>query len=304
MRFYHKYLHIVRTCGMLKQIMHREAFGMWDFDVRRRDSDEWYMEKPHFHEQLEFLLPLSCGGRLFADRQSWPLRRGVLFYLGEGALHRSFGRGGRGYSRYVLHVPRRTLERLQAPQLASLLSDPGCVSLSPEQFALCRRLLSDMASQQAGEGALLRRRAAFLAFLAFVHTLPLPSPAPGAGGGAGDDAVHRVLCYVRENLRGDLSLDELARRHFMSKSTLCRRFKAATGFSVGEYVICCRVQRARTLLRQGLSVQRAGEEAGFGDNAHFIRTFKRLSGMPPGRYAKAARAAAGKGETFHEQLLH
>ena len=65
--------------------------------------------------------------------------------------------------------------------------------------------------------------------------------------------------------------------------------KAATGFSVTEYIIHCRIQYARTLLSRGCSVQQAGENAGFGDNAHFIRTFRRITGMTPGQFARSSR---------------
>ena len=53
-----------------------------------------------------------------------------------------------------------------------------------------------------------------------------------------------------------------------------------------EYVILCRVRYAGTLLRRGVSVREAGEAAGFGDNAHFIRSFRRITGTTPGRFAK------------------
>ena len=51
----------------------------WDFEVvHKRDESSWYMERPHFHEGFEILLPLTCGGSMFVDRQAWPLRRGLL----------------------------------------------------------------------------------------------------------------------------------------------------------------------------------------------------------------------------------
>ena len=66
----------------------------------------------------------------------------------------------------------------------------------------------------------------------------------------------------------------------------CRVFKSATGFSVMEYIIYSRVLRARQLLKEGISVQQAGEMSGFSDNSHFIRTFGHLTGTSPGRYAR------------------
>ena len=95
-----------------------------------------------------------------------------------------------------------------------------------------------------------------------------------------------ILDYIRDNLSEPLSLDQIASQFFISKHYLCRVFKAATGFSVMEYIIYSRVLRARQLLQEGTSVQQAGELSGFSDNSHFIRTFGHLTGVTPGRYAK------------------
>ena len=53
-----------------------------------------------------------------------------------------------------------------------------------------------------------------------------------------------------------------------------------------EYIIYSRVLKARQLLKEGVSVQQAGELSGFSDNSHFIRTCGHLTGTSPGRYAR------------------
>ena len=98
--------------------------------------------------------------------------------------------------------------------------------------------------------------------------------------------VSPILDYIRDNLAEPLTLDQIAGQFYISKHYLCRIFKAATGFSVMEYIIYSRVLRARQLLQEGISVQQAGELSGFSDNSHFIRTFGHLTGLTPGRYAK------------------
>ncbi len=98
--------------------------------------------------------------------------------------------------------------------------------------------------------------------------------------------VEPILEYIRQNLSESLNLDQIASNFFISKHYLCRVFKAATGFSVMEYIIHSRILRARQMLQEGHSVQEAGELSGFADNSHFIRTFRSLTGTSPGRYAK------------------
>jgi transcriptional regulator GlxA family with amidase domain len=45
-----------------------------------------------------------------------------------------------------------------------------------------------------------------------------------------------------------------------------------------------RVRRAKSLLRAGLPIALVAAEAGFYDQAHLTRHFKRIVGLTPGRY--------------------
>lgn len=261
----------------------------WDIEVQRRDSDRWYMERPHFHEGFELLLPLTCGGNIFIDRQAWPLRRGLLFLIDSSAPHRSFSRRRCAYSRYVLHFSQEALEEENALFIAERLSGGSRgVELGRENFERCLRLFEELDQHKTDTAGTLHRRSAFLGILALICDLWTGDPSSLLPENPPDAVAAAAIGYIRANLGRHLTLDELAGECLMSKSTLCHRFKEATGFSVGEYITHCRVLRARALLRRGVSVQEAGERAGFGSNAHFIRTFKRLTGASPGQYAKTA----------------
>jgi transcriptional regulator GlxA family with amidase domain len=50
-----------------------------------------------------------------------------------------------------------------------------------------------------------------------------------------------------------------------------------------------RVRHARFLLRTGLPIAHTATEAGFYDQAHLTRHFKRIVGIPPGQYTRDAR---------------
>lgn len=100
------------------------------------------------------------------------------------------------------------------------------------------------------------------------------------------ERVVPILEYIGENLSEPLCLEQIATHFYVSKPYLCRMFKAVTGSTVMEYIISCRIEKACQLLMQGYSVQRAGELSGFYDNSHFIRTFGRMVGNSPGKYAK------------------
>jgi len=258
------------------------------FHAYCRSSEYWDMTQPHFHAELEILFPLTDGGSIFIDSTPYPLQKGSLFVMDAAMLHRSFSHQQTDYTRCVLHFPLSAVQQLGIHTLPALLAEKGCCAhLTQEEFALCHHLFQQLISPRDTLSDALLHTAAFVRLLALVvdkwETLPLVPPS------CTDSVIADVVAYIRTHLTAALTLDELATQFYLSKSALCHRFKAATGFSVIDYVIHCRVQHARTLLASGCSVQHAGEAAGFGDSAHFTRTFRRITGLSPGQFSRSAR---------------
>lgn len=258
----------------------------FSFTAYRRTNTYWDMSLPHFHSEWEILFPLTDGGSIFIDSTPYPLRRGSLFVMDAAVLHRSFSHRQGEYTRCVLHLPAATLQ-----QLGMHAPDTGrscCLPLNEEEFTLCADIFDRLVQPESSLSDSLLRTAAFVRLMALVAQ-KWSSDAPDTSHFPSDSAMDAVIAYIRSHLAEPLTLDSLSDACFLSKSTLCHRFKCATGFSVMEYIIHCRVQHARALLGRGWSVQQAGEASGFGDNAHFIRTFRRITGMTPGQYARSLR---------------
>ena len=92
------------------------------YQVKLNRDDNWHMDRPHFHEDIEILLSLSDGGDFFIENELYPLSWGELFLIGDATLHKSFSR--QSYRRYVLHIAPSTLEELSMPQIDFLLPAP------------------------------------------------------------------------------------------------------------------------------------------------------------------------------------
>ncbi|MEQ9813856.1 MAG: helix-turn-helix domain-containing protein [Azospirillaceae bacterium] len=106
-----------------------------------------------------------------------------------------------------------------------------------------------------------------------------------------DDArIRAVEEHLHANMAADLAIDAIAREFGMSRRTLIRRFKAATGTVPATYLQRLRVAAARRLLEDGApSISRVAEAVGYGDQASFRRVFKQLSGMTPADYRQRYR---------------
>lgn len=90
--------------------------------------------------------------------------------------------------------------------------------------------------------------------------------------------------FIRGHCTDTLRLEDIAAAVQLSPSYLIRTFKAHYGLTPHRYVIDCRLQRAREGLRRGDGIAEAAAQAGFADQAHLQRLFKRALAATPGQY--------------------
>lgn len=100
--------------------------------------------------------------------------------------------------------------------------------------------------------------------------------------------VRDIAIYLQGHTDENMTLDDLAKKFFMSKSYLTRVFRNVTGFSVVEYITYNRVQKAQQLLRStDTSITDIAEMCGFGNITYFEKVFKQMTGYSPGKYRKS-----------------
>ncbi|MFY1633436.1 helix-turn-helix transcriptional regulator [Solwaraspora sp. WMMB335] len=86
-----------------------------------------------------------------------------------------------------------------------------------------------------------------------------------------------------------LTLDEAAALLHFDPAYLVRAFNREFGMPPHRYLTAGRVDRARRLLLDGVSVGVAATTAGFFDQSHLTRHFTRIVGLTPGRFATSSR---------------
>ena len=94
-----------------------------------------------------------------------------------------------------------------------------------------------------------------------------------------------VLEYIHEHSDQNPSLLEMAKQVQMSPYYFSRLFKQSTGLSPHQYLISHRVQQARRMLTTtALSIAEIAVQAGFTDQSHLARHFKRQLGVAPSQF--------------------
>lgn len=91
-----------------------------------------------------------------------------------------------------------------------------------------------------------------------------------------DKKIVEIIQYLNYHLTEEISIDGLADRFFVSKYHMMRRFKAETGYTIGNYINQKRLLYARELLKQGESVTKVYLDSGFKDHSTFVRAYKQM----------------------------
>ena len=105
-----------------------------------------------------------------------------------------------------------------------------------------------------------------------------------------NDTKHQaVLCqvfaYIQGHLSEKLTLDQIARQVYLSKSYLCRILREELDTTFTEYTNRLRIERSKLYLqRSSMSLTEIACAVGFEDQSYFTRIFKRQVGVPPGKY--------------------
>ena len=99
--------------------------------------------------------------------------------------------------------------------------------------------------------------------------------------------VEEICDYMRQNIYGRLTLDDLTERFHFGKSFLCAQFKKTTGSSPIDFYLDLKLAEAKRLLREDdLTVTEIAEKLGFESNEYFSRYFKKRVGHSPRDFKK------------------
>jgi AraC-like DNA-binding protein len=242
--------------------------------------------RPHAHE--EFFIALTDAGL------ATPTYRGDSHVVGPGDLivlnpeeaHAGGPPAERSWTYRALYPGPDLMRRIVAEFRAGTPALPefgGNVVRDPEVAARLRRF--HQLSESSGASRLEREAYLAEALVALVGRYAAPALALTPPG-----RERRAVClsreYLEEHAGENVTLAALARCSGLSAFHLCRVFRDAMGMTPHAYQTQVRVRRAKALLRAGMPIPLVAAEAGFYDQAHLNRHFKRLVGVTPGRYAK------------------
>jgi len=93
--------------------------------------------------------------------------------------------------------------------------------------------------------------------------------------------------YIKERYRDPLTLEEVSSFVGFSPSYFSTLFKKESGVNFQDYLCEIRMQQAKELLKQtNMNISQICEQVGYSDLKHFIKCFRKTTGLKPNEYRK------------------
>jgi AraC-like DNA-binding protein len=102
------------------------------------------------------------------------------------------------------------------------------------------------------------------------------------------EGLNRARAMIAADPAKRHSLDTLEKIAKLDRWTLARQFRAAFGTSPSRYRTMRQVNIVRRLIHSGVPLVEASLRAGFADQSHMTRQFKKAFGLAPGHWVTAA----------------
>lgn len=165
--------------------------------------------------------------------------------------------------------------------------DLGAMSDAPQVRTLLELMIGELKREQPGHYAVVNH----LAYLLFVEVIRQQirggAIASGLLAALFDERISRAL-EVIHNLPGEpWSLDALASKAAMGRSSFAKRFNELVGMPAMQYLLHWRMQDASSqLANTQLPMVDIAERCGYESEAAFRKAFKKATGQTPGSVRK------------------
>lgn len=237
---------------------------------------------PHRHDTYAIGLT-TAGVQAFRYRgRAWACRPGELHVLHPDELHDGRAATAAGFVYRMVYVDPARVQQALGGRPLPFVAEP----VRAAGTALAEGLWSLDDAGEPGPIDPLRE-----AELVAAATALLVAAAGGPGADARPTLALAGLSRVRERLldapANAPAIDALEALAGLDRWTLARQFRAAYGTSPSRFRVQRQVDLARRALQAGASIADAALAAGFADQSHFTRQFKRVVGLPPGRWRAA-----------------
>lgn len=243
-------------------------------------KDQTNKEFPyHYHDFHKVVIFISGKAAYHIEGKVYQLKPWDILLVSRHSIHRPEIDSSVPYERFILWIQNDLpwQELLKCFQKANDRSY-NLVRLHSALQEKMRDILSELenSAKSDGYGKDILTQSLFIQFMVYLNRIFLEKQYIfDKKSFSFDSQIANILQYINHNLNGDLSVENLSSRYYISKYHLMRKFKEETGYTLHNYIINKRLLMARTLISQGMPVTKAALESGFSEYSTFSRAYRK-----------------------------
>lgn len=280
----------------MEQIVFRGGIEGLDVEQVIRDHD-YSMITRHFHDTYELYYLLEGQRYYFIDKQTYLVKAGDVVLIRPNQIHKTSMAGGSYHNRILFQISSRLMDPfLKACGMGNMkdvyAEDAMIISIpDSEQKEFTELIIQiqkefDDRPRQYLAGIKLKMAQLLLYLTRYQKKASFQQESQKVQTWK-HQKVHEVADYLLNHPQSQESLEQLARRFYISKSYLSRIFREITGFSVNEYKNVNRIKRSQQLLiHSEYSVTEISDLMGFENLTYYERVFKKYAGTTPLKYRR------------------
>ncbi len=242
--------------------------------------------RQHFHNAYQILYIKSGGTKLNINGVNYPAGEGTLVFMSPFRNH-FFEFEGESAERYELLINSSVAEKcIQNAVLMSVFQArpdvESCMVETGEKNEMVEALIREIVNEYDHEAeftnevqtANLYKLLTFV-FRSFEGLRDFAQSQP-------EKHINLIRKYIEEKYSEAISVEEIAEVFHINRYYLTHRFKRVTGYSPKQYMLLCRIAKARQMLSaSNVSIMEIAGRCGFGDASNFSRQFRAETGYTP-----------------------
>lgn len=280
---------------MENQVSNRRGYLNEDFHIfHLKDQRDMEFEF-HHHEFNKITILISGNAAYLIEGKTYKLKPWDIILINSNEIHKVIVDSKEPYERIIIWINSEFLQRhkngeddLSSCFYITEAEKNNLLRLNFEELNKLKAILDQFEEAQKSSefGAKVLRNCLFLQLMVFINRTLINGKRQGSLGVEFDENINRILDYINSNLSGDLSIEKIAERFYISKYYLMHSFKKQTGYTIHNYIVKKRLIMASSLIKEGRSVTEVCTECGFEDYSNFIRAYKKMFGISPKKYFK------------------
>lgn len=239
----------------------------------------------HYHDFHKVVVFLSGKAAYHIEGKSYYLKPWDILLVNRHAIHKPEIDFSVPYERFVLWIRDDISQQdLTACFQKAASRSFNLIRLDSRTQERLKQLLYELEGtvNETAFGSTLLKNALFTQFMVYINRIFLEKQYIfDAHSYTCDSQVEELLRYINHNLTEDLSIETLAKKYYLSKYHMMRKFKEETGYTIHNYVVNKRLLLARTKISEGMPVIKAAQASGFSDYTTFSRAYKKQFGAAP-----------------------